>query len=400
MPPVGADALRTLVLVEIGARHLAGHSQHHGIAVQQARGLSQRRVGGFREVAGVPHPVAVLRIVRYGFAFGHIAQVLGHPRTAVLERDDLVLHAAPLDGRGLHFAVAVRQQVISVDPARDRAAEFHLNVSRLHVAVHAAVLTRLEVGRAERLRTHLTIGRGDRNLELHTVLRHQQRVVNFLGSGRIGGHVGCLGTRLGRKITRGRIEHPGADSTLDDDVPDVETRFVGHADDDPRHFVLEGHLRGRQRGLDPRLHGHDQVGSRVVRTALIRLYRKLRRRRGTGLVGIIGEERRGGVDIFVPEETLGLEIRTVERHLLVRHERRTVRRHRDREADLVVQLEIGVRRPRAGRHACRRQRRVGDRRGDAHLLVARSGAFFLRAGGKSHRRDCHQCQNLFHNLSF
>ena len=400
MPPVGADALRTLVLVEIGARHLAGHSQHHGIAVQQARGLSQRRVGGFREVAGVPHPVAVLRVARYGFAFGNIAQVLGHPRAAVLERDDLVLHAAPLDGRGLHFAVAVRQQVVSVNPARDRAAEFHLDVSRLHVAVHAAVLTRLEVGRAERLRTHLTIGRGDRNLELHTVLRHQQRVVNFLGSGRIGGHVGCLGTRLGRKIARGRIEHTGADSTLDDDVPDVETRFVRHADDDPRHFVLEGHLRGRQRGLDPRLHGHDQVGSRVVRTALIRLYRKLRRRRGTGLVGIIGEERRGGVDIFVPEETLGLEIRTVERHLLVRHERRTVRRHRDREADLVVQLEIGVRRPRAGRHACRRQRRVGDRRGDAHLLVARSGAFFLRAGGESHRRDCHQCQNLFHNLSF
>ena len=400
MPPVGADALRTLVLVEIGARHLAGHSQHHGIAVQQARGLSQRRVGGFREVAGVPHSVAVLRVARYGFAFGNIAQVLGHPRAAVLERDDLVLHAAPLDGRGLHFAVAVRQQVVSVNPARDRAAEFHLDVSRLHVAVHAAVLTRLEVGRAERLRTHLTIGRGDRNLELHTVLRHQQRVVNFLGSGRIGGHVGCLGTRLGRKIARGRIEHTGADSTLDDDVPDVETRFVRHADDDPRHFVLEGHLRGRQRGLDPRLHGHDQVGSRVVRTALIRLYRKLRRRRGTGLVGIIGEERRGGVDIFVPEETLGLEVRAVERHLLVRHERRTVRRHRDREADLVVQLEIGVRRPRAGRHACRRQRRVGDRRSDAHLLVARSGAFFLRAGGESHRRDCHQCQNLFHNLSF
>ena len=387
-------------MVEIGARHLAGHSQHHGIAVQQARGLGQRRVGGFREVAGVPHSVAVLRVARYGFAFGNIAQVLGHPRAAVLERDDLVLHAAPLDGRGLHFAVAVRQQVISVDPARDRAAEFHLNVSRLHVAVHAAVLTRLEVGRAERLRTHLTIGRGDRNLELHTVLRHQQRVVNFLGSGRIGGHVGCLGTRLGRKIARGRIEHTGADSTLDDDVPDVETRFVRHADDDPRHFVLEGHLRGRQRGLDPRLHGHDQVGSRVVRAALIRLYRKLRRRRGTGLVGIIGEERRGGVDIFVPEETLGLEVRAVERHLLVRHERRTVRRHRDREADLVVQLEIGVRRPRAGRHACRRQRRVGDRRSDAHLLVARSGAFFLRAGGESHRRDCHQCQNLFHNLSF
>ena len=55
-----------------------------------------------------------------------------------------------------------------------------------------------------------------------------------------------------------------------------------------------------RRGLDPRLHGHDQVGSRVGRTALIRLYRKLRRRRGTGLVGIIGEERRGGDILFAP----------------------------------------------------------------------------------------------------
>ena len=397
MPPVGADALRTLVLVEIGARHLAGHSQHHGIAVQQARGLSQRRVGGFREVAGVPHPVAVLRIVRYGFAFGHIAQVLGHPRTAVLERDDLVLHAAPLDGRGLHLTPAVRQQVVSVDPARDRAAEFHLDVRRLHVAVHAAVLTRLEVGRAERLRTFLAIGRGDRNPELHTVLRHQQRVVNLLGSGRVGNHVGCFDTRLSRKIARGGIEHPGADSTLDDDVRNVETRFVRHSDNDPRHFMLEGHLRGRQRRLDPRLHGHDQVGGRVIRAALIRLHREFRGRRGTGLVGIIGKKRRSGVDIFVPEETLGLEIRSVERHLLVRHERRTVRRHRDREADLIVQLEIGVRRTRTGRHACRRQRRIGDRRGDAHLLVARPGAFLLRAGGENHRRDCRQCQNPFHN---
>ena len=95
--------------------------------------------------------------------------------------------------------------------------------------------------------------------------------------------------------------------------------------------------------------------------------------------------------------TLGLEIRSVERHLLVRHERRTVRRHRDREADLIVQLEIGVRRTRTGRHACRRQRRIGDRRGDAHLLVARPGAFLLRAGGENHRRDCRQCQNPFHN---
>ncbi len=76
--------------------------------------------------------------------------------------------------------------------------------------------------------------------------------------------------------------------------------FVRHVDNDARHLVLESHLRGRQRRLDARLHGHDQVRSRVVVAALIGLDREFRGNIPALLPRIIGEERRGRIDVLIP----------------------------------------------------------------------------------------------------
>ena len=165
------------------------------------------------------------------------------------------------------------------------------------------VLAPLQLGLAERIGAR-PLGRGHLDLQPHR-LGHQQHVVLRVGRQLAGLHRHGRSVGVDPEGVVRSVEQPPSHGIAHHNPVDGRPALVVDVDDEPRHAVAEGHPDGRYGRPHVALKGRHQVRRGVSPAVLVLGHRERSGERIALTVRIAGKERRRGVDILVPEQSVG-----------------------------------------------------------------------------------------------
>ena len=291
MPSGGADALHG----RIPGGH--GAARRRRIVVEHPCGQS---------VLGGPHIRSFRRTRRL------IAQVLGHPHLSA-DRRRRVGVAPVVQFSGITAGIVTVERT-ALAPVVDVAAQRNRHVDLGQRDRHIVLFAADELRRRDGLAVALAVGCSDCNGQ-RRLLGNQDHAIRSAGLLLESPDLRDSGVRLRRSRRDSQIHGRRRHEPAHGNGSDRRAGVIRQKNGKLRHQVVENHAHRSASGFHVALHGSQQV-RRGATAGLVRRHGKFRRH-ARRRVGMIGRERRGFVQVVVPQQSRPREGRTLVGHGMI-----------------------------------------------------------------------------------